>query len=596
MLIEDSSLRELFKVESEEHLQRLDELLLRLEHAPTDSSLIEEAFREAHSMKGAARMLGLRIILALTNRLENSLNQARQGTVTLEREHISQMLREVGEIRNHVAEATGSAIPDNVGTAAAKELPILSAAIAEVHSAPADVESTAEKAVPAVAPAPTFDEATKRIDSVRVDTRKLDELMTHAGELVVARSRASQRLGELDAVLDAFDAIQRNVGDLHDERFVSCMNSLQQLRNAYAEDGARLETLSNALEGAVRQIRMLPLASVFKPLPRMVRELGLEQGKEIELSLDGEDTLADKRILEEIKDPLVHLLRNAVDHGIEAPEQRVASGKLPLGRIAISASQSADQIVIVVRDDGIGLDLDAIRVTARQRGLLDEDSLNVMNSEQLQALILLPGFSTKRFVTDVSGRGVGMDVVRTNIERLKGTLAIESTPGHGTRFTMRIPIALATMRVLLVDVGGFPYGLPTESVGISRAIAPAGLFTREGRNVVLYRGSPVPVVRLAELLQLPATPPAPSPESDVAAPCVFLAIGKETFGVFVDALIGEQHLLLKPKGALLDNMPILMGAAILSSGDICTVLDPRGLPVDSKLISRISSRPGPGAS
>jgi two-component system chemotaxis sensor kinase CheA len=276
-------------------------------------------------------------------------------------------------------------------------------------------------------------------------------------------------------------------------------------------------------------MRMLPLGNVLKPFPRMVRELGIEQDKQIELSITGEETLADKRILEEIKDPLVHLLRNAIDHGIETPDCRMAAGKPATGRLTIAASQAADQIVIEVSDDGTGLVPENIRAMARQRGLFTDHALAEMSLEQIQALILLPGFSTKRFVTDVSGRGVGMDVVKTNIDRLKGRLGIESVPGLGTRFTMRIPVALATMRVLLVDVGGFPYGLPTDNVGLTRTVAAAAVVTREGRNVVLYRGAPVPVARLVDLLGLPS-PSVPSLPPDAGTPCVLLTVGKESFG------------------------------------------------------------------
>jgi two-component system chemotaxis sensor kinase CheA len=417
-----------------------------------------------------------------------------------------------------------------------------------------------------------------RIESVRIDTRKLDELMTHAGELVVMRTRVSQRLGEIDALVDKLDAAVRSLPEAHAAPLGHILQSIGHLRGTYAEDGARLETLSHALEGIVQQIRMLPFSNVLKQFPRMVHDLAHEQGKHIELQIEGEDTLADKRILEEIKDPLMHILRNAIDHGIEAPEQRQAAGKPPGGLITIRVSHSAERVVIVVGDDGRGLDLDSIRATARQRGLYGEEALAAMGTEQLQALILQPGFSTKRFVTDVSGRGVGMDVVRVNIERLKGALDIESTPGRGARFTIRLPITLATMRVLLVEVGGFQYGLPTDSVGISRIIAPAGIFTREGRSVVLYRGAPVPVVRLADLLGIPAAPTfSPVTATEEGMPCVFMSVGNESFGVFVDAMVGEQHMILKPKSPLLNGIRGFLGASILSTGEICTVLAPGDL-------------------
>lgn len=570
MLIQDPALRALFKTESAEHLQRLDEVLLRLEQAPAELPLVEEAFREAHSLKGAARMLSLKTLLALATRLEGSLNEARQGKFGLNRDRITQMLSQVDDIRRHVGEAIGEG-PATVAGIPAPAPPPPSAQ-------PQHPAQPPEPAPAAVPPVPTSDVPAARIESARIDTRKLDELMTHAGELAVMRTLVWQRLAAIDALADDLEAAVRFVPEAHAAPLGLVLQSLGRLRGSYAEDGARLETLSHALEGIVQQIRMLPFADALKQFPRMVHDLAHEQGKIAELRIEGEDTLADKRILEEIKDPLMHLLRNAIDHGIEAPEQRRAAGKPPGGRITIRVGHAAGKVVIVVGDDGRGLDLDSIRATARQRGLLTEEALAAMGTEQLQALILLPGFSTKRYVTDVSGRGVGMDVVRVNIERLKGTLDIASTAGHGTRFTLRLPVTLATMRVLLVQVGGFQYGLPTDSVGVSRIVTPAGIFTREGRNVVLYRGAPVPVVRLADLLGIPAAA-APSPVAAAAAgtPCVFLTVGKESFGVLVDAMLGEQHMILKPKSPLLNGVRNVLGAFILSTGEICTVLAPGDL-------------------
>ncbi len=569
MLIQDQALRELFKTESDEHLQRLDDVLLRLEQAPAEHTLIEEAFREAHSMKGAARMLGLKSILALSNRLETSLNSARQGTVALERESITKMLQEVGSLRVLVKEATGDTpMPPT------PESPSPPPLQATATSAPTRVTppNTPENST---STGTTFGTAGGKIESVRVDTRKLDELMIQAGELVVTHTRVSRRLSEMDELIQKLDNAVRSLPEAYDTQFGTLMNEQSDLRAGYAEDTARLEALSIALESNVRQIRLLPFSQVFKPFPRMVRDLAQEQGKDIDLRIDGEDTLADKRILEEIKDPLMHMLRNAIDHGIESAEQRLASGKPRTGILTIRASHAAGRVVIQVSDDGKGLDPTSICSTALRRGLADEVTLAAMSIDQLHALILLPGFSTKSFVTDISGRGVGMDVVRANIERLKGTIEIDSEPGRGTRFTLRVPNSLATLRVLMVISGGLQFGLPTDSVGVSRLVSEASIFTREGRNVVLYRGVPVPVAHLASLLGLPDAPSPDNPQA--ASPCVFMTVGKESFGVFVDALVDEQLLVLKPRNPLLDGVRNVLGAGILTSGEICTVLDPGGL-------------------
>jgi two-component system chemotaxis sensor kinase CheA len=569
MLIEDLALRALFKTESDEHLQRLDDLFLRLEKAPAEKELIEEAFREAHSMKGAARMLGQKTILALAHRLETTLNSARQGGLALNRESISQMLRETGEIRHCVLVATGEA-PTTVVTSpiiACEDAP----AVALTDTGPSPPLPTA------VPPASTAQAKGATIDSVRVDTRKLDELMTHAGELVVMRTRFAQRLGEMDALMDDLAVAARSLSATESGQLAVIANSLSEMRRTFADDGARLDTLSSTLEATVQQIRLLPFSIVFKTFPRMVRELADEQQKDIELKIEGEETLADRRILEALKDPIMHILRNAVDHGIEMSDRRQNAGKSPCGQIRIRASHAADRVVVTISDDGNGLDVERIRATARQRGLVTDEALAAMSREQLQALILLSGFTTKRFVTDISGRGVGMDVVRANIKELKGSLDISSEPGGGTSFIINVPNTMVTLRVLLVDVAGMSFGLPIDAVGVSRAISPEGIFTREGRNVSLYRGTPVPVMHLAQLLKLPTgAVPIPHPSS-VATPCVFLTAGKNSFGVFVDSLVGEQHLVLKPASPLLGSVRQIQGATILSSGTICTVLDPAEL-------------------
>ena len=569
MLIQDLALRALFKTESDEHLQRLDDLLLRLEQTPAEPGLIEESFREAHSLKGASRMLGLKNILALANRLESSLNAARQGSVLLDRESISRMLRETGEIRQCVRVATGD---DPATVAMAQQAPspatpstssLASEAVAQVSSAISPIS---------IAAAPSA-----AIETIRVDTRKLDELMAHAGELAVMRTRLSRRPPDIASLIDELSSAARMSPETQANNFSGITKSLDELYRASAEDSSRLEALSCLIEVTVQQIRLLPLSTIFSLFPRMVRELADEQGKFIELQITGGETLADRRILEALKDPVMHMLRNSIDHGIEAADRRKATGKTPSGLISISASSYADRVEIVVSDDGNGLNVDSIRTTARQRGLVTNEALTAMSNEQVLGLILLPGFTTKRFVTDISGRGVGMDVVQSNIKRLKGSLHIASEPGNGTSFTINVPNAMATLRVMLVESAGQQFGLPLDAVGQSRAVAATGVFTREGRNVVLYRGTPVPVTHLAQLLGMPSEPSTHPASLQSSTPCVILTVGKSSFGVFVDSLVGEEHLVLKPPSMLLAGLHHIQGAAILSSGTICTVLDPGGL-------------------
>jgi two-component system chemotaxis sensor kinase CheA len=272
-------------------------------------------------------------------------------------------------------------------------------------------------------------------------------------------------------------------------------------------------------------------------------------------------------------------LRNAVDHGIELPAERESAAKPQQGVILLRATRSADMIEIEVRDDGAGIDHEAIRETAARRGLVDAEALTRMAPGQLQSLIFAPGFSTRPFVTAISGRGVGMDVVRANVERLKGELAVSSVRGEGTQVRIRLPQSLATLRILLLRTNGHYYGLPATSVVECRKVAPSAIFRFDGRDTVLHRGLPVAVSSLSQIMKLDQ-PFAGYPATDTAdtmRDCVLLRAGGEVFGLFVDELLAEQEMVVKPLSPIIPRGRDLRGAAILSSGEICMVLEPQGL-------------------
>lgn len=560
-MIEDTALRELFKTESEEHLQRLDEALLQLQNAPTNREALDEAFREAHSMKGAARMLGLNAIQTPAHRLEEQLNTARRDAATLSPDLIAAMTVAVSEIRRLTLDALQET-PDAAST---------SAPLARLNHTTAPVASPA----PTGASGPTQPRPFV-IESIRVDTRKLDELITHVGELGVATMRLSRRLTDLDTLIDLTDRwtdVRVSVDEL---THVTVL--LTRLRQGLSEDSQRLDYVADELEGGVHDMRLLPLANVFRLFPRMVYDLGREQGKQVELLLEGGDISADKRILEEIKDPLMHMLRNAVDHGIEPPQERQAAGKVSTGSVRIEAHQSSGEITVTVVDDGRGLDEAAIRRAAAKRGLASQEALQAMTVDQVRSLIFMPGMSTAAFVTEVSGRGVGMNVVRANVERLRGSIELQSQPGHGTRFTLRLPVALASMRVLVVEVNGHPYGLPIECVRLLRKVGPSDIFQFEGRASITYQERAIPVSGLAGLLELGQ--PTLDENTGTQLPprtCAVLCQDNDCFAVFVDALIGEQEVVLKPRSALVEHVRSIVGATILDDGRICMVLNTQDL-------------------
>jgi len=610
-MIEDKELAQLFKAESAEHLAKLDDGLLRLEKTPADQPLLEEVFRESHSLKGAARMLGLTKIETAAHGLETILNTARKGEAPLTPEVIERMTAVLGELRGLVQEALGG---ETTGAPTTTPSPSLAGGgdvvVAEIAASTHPTEITPSK------PTQTASEPF-RIETVRVETRKLDDLLTLVGELSVIEGRAQHRLSLMDALLEQWALLEhshkKGSADcgVHPQgvgrvvpvaeattttlRIAELGKGIRQARDAFYEDGARLETTVSTLEEQVHAARLLPLSTVFALFPRMVHDLAKAQGKEVELIIEGGEIGVDKRILEEMKDPLMHLLRNAIDHGIEAQPERERQGKPRGGVVRLCALRENSTVLLEVRDDGHGLDMEAIKRIALKRGLHDETTLAAMTPAQLQQLIFLPGFSTSTFVTELSGRGVGLDVVRVNVERLKGDIRMESSPQQGTLMQVRLPLSLATTRLLLASVGDRLFGLPIEFVHTSRRVREEDMFTLEGRPAISLDGQPVIAPRLADLLELPDSrrlgkaEGVPNVTGDVGhaalcptyaqAPtvCIVLQVGDERLGLRVDELLDEEEVVAKPLGAPLARVRNVSGLTILGSGEICAVLNPADL-------------------
>jgi two-component system chemotaxis sensor kinase CheA len=576
-MIEDPELHRLFKAESAEHLTRLDDGLLRLEKTPTDPALLEEVFRESHSLKGAARMLGLTRIEAAAHGLEGVFNAARKGETKLTPETIEHMNGALTDLRRRVQEALS-------GESAAAPAP---AFFSPSSAIPHEQGEEREKQPPTlpVKPIPAANEPF-RIETVRVETRKLDDLLTQVGELAVIQGRTQHGLALLEELLGQWATLTYNrhhtcgaapfsphgAAETASAHFGDL---LKQTRDVLFDDSAHLESTVNLLADQVRSIRLLPLSTVFALFPRMVRDLAREQGKEAELALDGGDITVDKRILEEMKDPLMHLIRNAIDHGIEPPAERQQFGKPQCGTVRLRAIRENANVRLEVSDDGRGLDLTTIRQVAKKRDLYDENTLAAMPSAQLQQLIFMPGFSTSTYVTELSGRGVGLDVVRVNVERLKGSIHLESADGQGLTVQLRLPLSLATTRLLLASVRGRLYGVPVEFVHTSRRVREADIFTLEGRPAILLDGQPLIAARLADLLELPTVERA-ARQSDTLA-CTVIQAGDERLGLLTDELLAEEEVVPKPLGPPLQRVRNVSALAVLSSGEICAVLNPADL-------------------
>jgi two-component system chemotaxis sensor kinase CheA len=659
-VIEDKELRDLFKVESEEHLQHLDRGLLELEKDPQNQALLDEVFRGAHSLKGGARMLALGDIEAIAHRFESILGAARKGEMPLTLETIDQLYRALDAIRRQVNEAitgepAGVAIADTLAMLRlSKEAPPeeedISSLEAEAPAAglpepqpevgetgagaspePEALASSPVKAPPEPKPAeavavpeasiaragekeetlsPKVEAVSSthgkfRIETLRVATEKLDALMTQVGELSVTKNRVAHSLARIEEITGVWEKLSRGgvslrsllqeMGLHHHDGFLKKLMDyhcqeiellgrlgvlLNGVKTAAYEDSSKLDYVADELEGGVRALRLLPLSTIFNLFPRMVRDLARTQSKEVQLLTEGDENTADKRVIEEMKDPLMHLIRNAMDHGIESPEERERLGKPRQGSIRLKAFQTASNIFLEVQDDGRGLDLEAIKRTVLKKKLYRAEDLEAMTPAEIRSLIFLLGFSTSTFVSDVSGRGVGLDVVRANVERLKGSIQIDSATGQGCTFRVQLPITMATARVLIVGVSGMKYAMLVEYVEASHLVFPQEIFTIEGHGAMVIDGRPVSVARLADLLELRGTaPPEHGDKSKDGAgnPCVILAMGDERLGLLVDELLDEQEIVLKTQSKLLQRVRNVSGATILGTGEVCILLNPQDL-------------------
>ncbi len=382
-----------------------------------------------------------------------------------------------------------------------------------------------------------------KISSVRVEIGRIDHLVDMVGEIVIAQAMLTERF-------------RAALGELHVDLI---------------EDLAQFERHMVNLQDSVMSIRAQPVGTVFARMPRLVRELAKKTGKELRLEIDGEMTEIDKTVVEELTDPLVHMIRNAVDHGIEYPDERAAAGKPPVGTLRLSAAQSGSRIEILVSDDGRGIDRNAIRTAAIKRGLIDD--ADKLSEEEIDNLILLPGFSTSETVSDISGRGVGMDVVDTNVKRLGGRLTIQSEPGAGTTMRLTLPLTLAVMDGMIVQIGRDNYVIPLLS--IIETVSPSAV--RTGRipgigEVLNFRGDNIAIIDMAQLFTVPA---AHAPTAKLAI--VTEVEGGDRLALLVDAVWGQQQIVVKRLDQEIAVTPGIAGATILGDGKVALILDPTAI-------------------
>ena len=606
-----------FLTESTEMIDVLDQRFIALESDPGNADLLNEIFRAMHSMKGSAGFLGFNHLVDVTHRAESILNKLRQGEMAVVPAVINVILETVDVVKAIMADIRQTGTDTNVPVGAmakklddvlAGTLPLAEQEEVRPHAQreeggqPPTPEQRGQ--APAVGAPPTIGEilveeglATKeQVFDALTQQHKQPEPKQPIGELLVQAKAITERAldqalhkqdkqdkqpkaSEEDQTIRVetrrLDSVMNLVGELvlGRNRLIKIGGILEQNHEADPQVRALSETLTQLnlvttdLQLAVMKTRMLPIKKVLAKLPRMVRDLSHKLGKQVRLETHGEETELDKSVDDEIGDPLVHLVRNAIDHGIETPTERHDKNKPSEGTLRIAASQEGNSIVIRIQDDGRGIPLEKIKAKALSKGLVSEAELSSMEPREVVNLIFLPGFSTADKVTDVSGRGVGMDVVRTNIRKMNGTVEIESELGKGSLITIKLPLTIAIIQALMVEVERATFAIPLSSVIEAVRITKSDIKTINGREVLHLRDRVLPLIRLAEEFELPTD------SKRERFNVVVAALGDRRIGVVVDELRSQEEVVIKSIWDYLDSIKGISGATITGDGKVVLILD-----------------------
>ena len=593
-------LMEDFLTEASDLLSDVDSKLMGLEKTPNDRDLLNVIFRGFHTIKGGAGFLNATELVTLCHLTENLFDKLRNGELTLNAELMDTIFAATGEVRQMFGYLSQNrqpeAAPPHLITALKDALEGKAVAVQKTEKTsdavattpqpsdgpdwnvlyqavtggptPAPVAETVVSATPVPVPSSTpaapvperriadapaakpspgrreSDGAGGKDNTIRVDTDRLDQVLNLSGEIGLTKNRLTHL--RTDILQGRSDAITLRALD---------------------ESVSQLDMLVVNLQNAVMKTRMQPIGRLFNKYPRLARDLARQLGKDVELVLTGEETEIDKTMIEDLNDPLVHLVRNAVDHGVEDPAQRAAAGKPTKSLVQLGARQEGDHILITIVDDGKGMRPDVIRNKAIEKGLIGPDAASSLDDQQSLALILLPGFSTKDEISSVSGRGVGMDVVKTNIEKLNGAIIITSEPGKGSTFTISLPLTLAILPVLLLRLCNQSFAVPLSLVREILSISPDELQQVSGKATMVVRGEVLPVLPLARLIGWDATE---TPEVGV-----LMQVGSQSFILSADGFAGHDDVVIKsldtfrPKG--------VAGVTMSSEGEIVLILDVKEL-------------------
>lgn len=571
-----------FITEAEEALDRIDPLFVELESRGYDKEILNDIFRSVHTLKGAAGFLGFQTIVDVAHRAESILKKMRDGEITVKTSYIDIILESIDILRlliGHIKKKDG--IEEDVSDLIKRLEDALNQEkqdrhtkdlVAEIvtkensnHSTRQDhsLNGTKEISPSKIADATTIDsgessqgdkisaDKKESLQTLRIDVDRIDKVMNLAGEIVLIRNR----LLNIATFLNS-----RYPGD-------------ETVENLF-ESVSFLDLVTSDMQLAVMKMRMQPLKKVFSKFPRLVRDISNAIGKEVELNISGEDTEVDRSVIEHIGDPMVHIIRNAIDHGIEPGEERIKRNKDRKGRIHIDAYQKGNQIIIEISDDGKGIDVDKVKKKALEKSLITIDEYNKLSDEAAINLIFLPGFSTAEVATELSGRGVGMDVVKTNISRLNGYVEVNTKKDMGSTFRISLPLTLAIIQSLMVKASGNIYAVPISPIEETLIISTRDIKEIAGQKVAIVRGRVYPIFELSEILS------GLTNGHREERYLLVISSGDRRFCIAVDELLGQEEVVIKAIDGKYTDSSYVLGATITGDGRVVLIIDPSGIARD----------------
>ncbi len=562
-----------FLVETSEIVDSLDHDLVELEHRQNDLDLLNKIFRGAHTMKGSSSFLGFDKLTLLTHNAEEVLNKLRKGDMIVTQLVMDVLLEFVDSTKELIEEIkTGENTVDIENTVQRLKDINLGGDTSSVSARPKEITSSgsaqatptatvaAKQSVAPVSNTQKQGAIPQQEQTIRVDVSRLDALLNLVGELVLSRNRLSQLSNDLDSKFEN-----------------------EYLIEQLLETTSQIGMNTTELQLAVMKTRMIPIGKVFSKFPRMVRDLSRDSGKDIELVITGEETELDKSVVEEIGDPLIHLIRNSCDHGCEMPDVRLAKGKPEKGTVELKAYHEGNHIVIEIKDDGAGMDPEKLKNKAIEKGIMTQDEALSLTDEQAYAIIFRPGFSTTEKVTNISGRGVGMDVVRTNVEKLNGIITIKSEIDQGSTFYLKLPLTLAIIQALLVEVSEEVFAIPLASVVETVRVSIDEVHSFEGREVLKLRDRVLSLVRIDRTFGLDEVD-----NNEVYV--VIVGLAEKQLGFIVNNLIGQEEIVIKSLGEYITGNSGIAGATITGDGRVRLIIDVAGTMELAQLMPRRSTK------